>query len=550
MVHSAPVWGQFSRVWGAEELQIGQRCNLFARWDGRSSLDGVFLELPAGWTLQEATALRQGYEQMALQVRRGDRMGNQYVISASRALRGAHDLIFRIQTGGTPGHTFWTLTPFQRRTSNGQVRLIARDAFHQDQLVRQTMSAPVLDNRVLAFRGDGAPWLLQREALPDLGTRAAYSVEFWLRTTDFNEVLLSTWTGDEHAPYPLELIVDAGGRLRFYRGQPGRHESMVTQDPVADGQWHHIALTHEGAAGWTRLFLDGAAADSLVSPVPLTIAHRTPLALGARLPSTDASVEIGSGYTGLLDELHFWPRARRAAEIRRTMRQPVEATEAGVVFLGFEEPIPSALIERRSPRTERVSSDLALYHPVRNVQAVLDGEAIRVTWETRDQHTTAFVVERSTDGRDFQAVGDVAVPEAISAVNRVEPFSFLDPDVASQVVFYRIRQRFDGGAERLSGAIKLGLGRVEQEQAVLLGNFPNPFNPTTTIVYEVRETQRVRVSVWDLSGQQVAMLVDQVRRPGSYDVRFDGGDLPSGTYFVRLQNPQGPIQTHKMILMK
>jgi len=144
------------------------------------------------------------------------------------------------------------------------------------------------------------------------------------------------------------------------------------------------------------------------------------------------------------------------------------------------------------------------------------------------------------------------VPEANPQARpgQVPLFEFRDADVATQVVFYRIRQRFKNGTERLSGAIKMGLGRDKEEDAFLVGNFPNPFNPTTTIVYKVRKAQHVRISVWDLSGQQVTVLVDEVHQPGNFEVGFEGNDLPSGTYFVQLQSSKGPMQTHKMILMK
>ena len=75
-----PAFGQFSEVWSAKELQIGQNTNLFAHWDGRSSLNGVFVELPSGWTLEEAVALRQGYARVELEVQRMDR--GAYVVSA------------------------------------------------------------------------------------------------------------------------------------------------------------------------------------------------------------------------------------------------------------------------------------------------------------------------------------------------------------------------------------------------------------------------------------------------------------------------------------
>ena len=547
-----PAYGQFSEVWSAKELQIGQNTNLFAHWEGRSSLDGVFVELPTGWTLENAMALRQGYARVALEVERMERGGNVYVVSAAHQLRGVHEFVLQVQTGGLPGQATWAIIPFLRRSDGDHVRLIPREGFRITRPALQIRPTQALDNRVMAFRGDGPPWLLRRTALPDLGARAAYTVEFWMRTTDLNEVVLSTWNGDERTPYPLELIVDASGRLRYYRGRPEQHTSMATPGPVADGQWHHVALTHEPEAGWTRLFLDGVAADSLYSPTPPAIMQRSALALGARLPSPNASSESMGGYTGLLDELRLWPRARRLGELRRTMRQPLEANDDEVVLLGFEEAIPNTLVERRVSRTQRVFSDLAFYYPVRNLQAVVEAEEVLLTWETRDPHTTAFVVERSTDGRIFNAIGEVTTPETDPRARpeQARPFEFRDTDVDAQVVFYRIRQRFEGGTERLSSTIKMGLGRDEQEEAFLVGNFPNPFNPTTTIVYEVRKAQRVRISVWDLSGQQLTVLVDEHHQVGNYEVGFEGHDLPSGTYFVQLQSSKGPRQTHKMVLMK
>ena len=70
---------------------------------------------------------------------------------------------------------------------------------------------------------------------------------------------------------------------------------------------------------------------------------------------------------------------------------------------------------------------------------------------------------------------------------------------------------------------------------MLLGNYPNPFNPETTIRYALPHAGNVRLAVYDLLGQEVAVLVDGSRPAGHYTVRFDGGDLPSGSYVYRLQ---------------
>lgn len=66
-------------------------------------------------------------------------------------------------------------------------------------------------------------------------------------------------------------------------------------------------------------------------------------------------------------------------------------------------------------------------------------------------------------------------------------------------------------------------------------NYPNPFNPQTTIPYTLQRPAVVTLEVFNLLGQRVARLVDTYQEPGHYQYRFDGNNLPSGVYFVRLQ---------------
>ncbi len=80
-------------------------------------------------------------------------------------------------------------------------------------------------------------------------------------------------------------------------------------------------------------------------------------------------------------------------------------------------------------------------------------------------------------------------------------------------------------------------------------NFPNPFNPTTEIQIEIPEAGMVSLRVVDLSGREVARLVDEVRFAGVYVSRFDASTLPSGVYFCRFK-AGGFTQTRKMFLMK
>lgn len=80
-------------------------------------------------------------------------------------------------------------------------------------------------------------------------------------------------------------------------------------------------------------------------------------------------------------------------------------------------------------------------------------------------------------------------------------------------------------------------------------NYPNPFNPTTTIQYYVPERSTIKLVVYNTIGQEVAVLADGEKEPGSYSFDFNASELPSGIYFYRLQAGSF-IQTKKMVLLK
>ncbi len=80
-------------------------------------------------------------------------------------------------------------------------------------------------------------------------------------------------------------------------------------------------------------------------------------------------------------------------------------------------------------------------------------------------------------------------------------------------------------------------------------NFPNPFNPTTSISYDVSRPSYVRIDVYDVLGRQVNTLVDETKVPGSYHVTFDATNLPSGVYYYRLQ-AGAFTETKKLMIIK
>ena len=83
----------------------------------------------------------------------------------------------------------------------------------------------------------------------------------------------------------------------------------------------------------------------------------------------------------------------------------------------------------------------------------------------------------------------------------------------------------------------------------LYQNFPNPFNPSTTLRFDVPRTSRVSVTVYDVLGQAVASLLDETRTAGRYELRWDAGGCASGVYFCRMR-AGGFVETKKLLLMR
>ncbi|MCL5020254.1 MAG: T9SS type A sorting domain-containing protein [Bacteroidetes bacterium] len=106
-----------------------------------------------------------------------------------------------------------------------------------------------------------------------------------------------------------------------------------------------------------------------------------------------------------------------------------------------------------------------------------------------------------------------------------------------------------------ASAAQSGQGGTAVPASFVIGNYPNPFNPTTNVEYQLRTASRVTITVYNLLGQKVAVLEDGVETAGVHDAIFNGSGFASGIYFLRfIAQPQGGskpiIQTGKMMLLK
>lgn len=540
----------------------GTTVNLFESLDPGQPLDGLRVRLPEEWTFESVRLLRYGTTSVPLSVRPTGEPGT-HLIEAGQPLEEPHDLVLRVRLPEPPGRSEWDLHALVRAdakpdtVSGPRFRTVERRT-HRVRV--EAPREPAQTNQALSLEEASEPLLLRGEALPPLGQTASFSIEFWVRTNGLDEVVLSTWNGRESVAYPAEFVVDDGGRLRFYTGQPGEHQALRTGRPVADGRWHHVAAVYDADRSRLRLLLDGRPADSLLGATVATRAGPRPLAIGGRLEqkreqNRDPDASPARRYSGRLDELRIWGEARSTSMVRRMMNRPLtgsdETTEAPrLLRLGFDEDLPDA-VQEGGDGARRVPATLSFQASLRDLHAESEDRTVTLRWTAETADLEGFVVERSPNGKDFQQVAELGPVEAKrSTVSDVPEFSYTEEQVPGQVVFYRIQLRGPDGKERASGTIKIGLGADEERLPVrLLGNFPNPFSEATTVAYEVKERTPVTITVFNLQGHEIVELADGPKNSGYHEVAFEASDLPSGTYFVQLKTPSGE-QSDRMVLLQ
>jgi cytochrome c peroxidase len=170
------------------------------------------------------------------------------------------------------------------------------------------------------------------------------------------------------------------------------------------------------------------------------------------------------------------------------------------------------------------------------------------------------IFETLTEVVNFYNTRDVpsagwAPPEVPETVNHEElgDLGLTSDEVAAIVAF--METLTDGYTPMRAG----GLSPADEEEPAvatqspntfsLNPNYPNPFNPTTSISYALPEASFARLVVFDVQGRTVATLAQGWHEAGSYHVTFDGSGLASGVYFYQLQ-AGNLTQTQKMVLMK
>jgi hypothetical protein len=182
--------------------------------------------------------------------------------------------------------------------------------------------------------------------------------------------------------------------------------------------------------------------------------------------------------------------------------------------------------------------------------AASDENSVTLNWSTATEtNNSGFSIERKTtlDER-WKEVGFVP---GFGTTTERKSYSYTDENLAIGNYSYRLKQvDFDGTFEYSNSVI---IEVFSPEKYTLAQNFPNPFNPSTTIEFSIPQTSNVTIEIYNIVGERVASLVNKTLDVGYHRVNFNASNLPSGTYVYRLKasGQNGTFtETKKMLLMK
>lgn len=192
-----------------------------------------------------------------------------------------------------------------------------------------------------------------------------------------------------------------------------------------------------------------------------------------------------------------------------------------------------------------MSSDAPLPVELETFTATLHSNLVVLNWQTATEvNVYAFEVQKKTSGQDWITIGNVF---AHGNSNSPKYYSFKDGSLISGESYYRLKMIDNDGSFEYSPETSVTVGLPKS--LIITQNYPNPFNPTTTINYSLPQNSFVALKVYDILGEEIAVLVNGEKPAGNYSVDFDGGNLASGTYIYKL-SANGQYSVKKMILIK
>jgi hypothetical protein len=176
------------------------------------------------------------------------------------------------------------------------------------------------------------------------------------------------------------------------------------------------------------------------------------------------------------------------------------------------------------------------------------GSTVKLNWNTATEvNNYGFDVERCALSAERQAWNKIGFVEGNGNSNSPKDYSYEDKNLIAGKYSYRLKQIDNDGQFEYSKTIAVDFNGVKKFE--LSQNYPNPFNPSTTIKFNLPEAGNVKLTLFNILGQELKTLVNEFKESGGHTVNFDASDLNSGMYIYKIESGSF-TRTRKMTLVK
>ncbi len=356
-----------------------------------------------------------------------------------------------------------------------------------------------------------------------------FTLSFWIKTTLMKGKMITFKSGIDKS---FMIVGLKSGNIFFsINNSIGKYE-VVLPKFVSDGKWHNIIIGQSD--NFLRFYIDGERIDEVLIPNLLQFEINRP------------SVRVENV---LIDEIVLL-KGGGAGIVERLSRYFVKADTEVIFLLKFENEtvnISGNVSGVESSGVKFVPSSAPICSPEVKISAQLKDNNIIINWEVEDpSFIDRFVVERKVRDELFQPVYQIFPSEQ-------KRYTFVDATAENNAVYYyRVKRVNRNGSIEFSDEVKIGMGLKRDFE--IIGNFPNPFNSETRIIYNLFNDTYVKLTVYDIVGREIAILVDGFQSAGRHEISFNLGnvksnEITSGIYFYKLQTQRG-YEIRKMIVIK
>jgi len=358
-----------------------------------------------------------------------------------------------------------------------------------------------------------------------------FTISFWLKTTGMRANVISmTSTIDKS-------FINVGikfGRMTFtIKNSIGKFEIDVPKF-ISDGIWHNFIINADPIKNTLEFFIDGAKAEEIFIPNLKLFELNRP------------SVKIEYGQ---IDEIVLYRTSR--PDMISKLSQYYAKFDSDVSFLlKFDDKTTTPMGNfsgLESNGVKLVESTAPIYSSAVKITAEIKSNNIVINWEVDNPSLIEkFILERKRNDEIYKQIFEIAS-------SNQKRYSYTETLAEDNVLYYyRVKRVNKDGSYEYSDEVKIGLGLKKDFE--IIGNFPNPFNAETKIIYDLFNDTYVRLTVYDIVGREIAVLVDGFQSAGRYEVTFNlnnvkNSDITSGIYLYKLQTQRG-FEIRKMIAIK